>query len=154
MEEIILGERIALGNFTFTTENMIAYSRKFDPVDFHVDEEAGNASLYGALTAAGLHVGAAWMSCLVKRTADARAALAAQGKTLPEIGPSTGFKNMRWFKPVYAGDVISFFTTAMQKRPLASRPQWGMVSGFNEGLNQAGAQVFSFESAVLTRSLS
>jgi acyl dehydratase len=33
---------------------------------------------------------------------------------------------------------------------LASRTGWAMVSGYNEGVNQTGALVFSFESAVLT----
>lgn len=154
LEEIVLGRRIALGECRFTTANMIAYAKKFDPVGFHVDEAAGKASFYGALTAAGLHVGAEWMANFVRRNTIARGALAAKGKVLPEVGPSPGFKNMRWLKPVFADDVISYFTTAAHKRLLASRPGWGMVTGFNEGVNQNGVLVFSFESAVLTRSLS
>jgi acyl dehydratase len=153
-EEIVLGQRWALGEVTFTADNMIAYSRKFDPVGFHVDEAVGRASLYGAMTAAGLHVGACWMACFVKRNTEARALLEKHGKVLPEIGPSPGFRNMRWLKPVCAGDVISFFATPTHKRALASRPGWGMLSGFNEGVNRNGDLVFSFESAVLTASLS
>ncbi len=150
IHEIMLGERISFGTFGFTAENMTAYSRKFDPVGFHVDEAAGRASPYGAITAAGLHVGCGWMFRYIATNTAARAALESQGKVLPETGPSPGFKNMRWLKPVFAGDVLSFFTTATSKRPLASRPGWGMVSGHNEGINQNGEVVFSFESAVLT----
>ena len=152
MEEIVLHELVALGSFAFTRNNMIAYSHKFDPVGFHVDEAAGRASIYGAMTAAGLHVGAAWMSCYITRNAKARATLEATGKHLPEVGPSPGFKNMRWLKPVFAGDVISFFTTPIQKRLLKSRPGWGMVSGYSEGINQNGVLVFSFESSELIAS--
>lgn len=150
MEEIALGQRVALGSYAFNAENMLAYSSKFDPVGFHVDEAEGKASLYGAMTAAGLHVGCGWMVCFIERNTAARAALEAAGKQLPEIGPSPGFKNMRWLKPVFAGDVLGYFTTATAKRPLASRHGWGIVSGFNEGVNQHGELVFSFESAVLT----
>ena len=150
MEEITLDDRVALGSYSFSIENMLAYSRKFDPVGFHVDDAAGKASVYGAMTAAGLHVGCGWMACFIERNTAARAALEAVGKQLPEIGPSPGFKNMRWLKPVFAGDTLHYFTTATAKRPLASRPGWGVVSGYNEGMNQHGELVFSFESAVLT----
>jgi acyl dehydratase len=153
MEEIALGQRVALGSYTFSVDNMLAYSRKFDPVGFHVDAAAGKASVYGAMTAAGLHVGCGWMVCYIDCNTRARATLEAAGQRLPEIGPSPGFKNMRWMKPVFAGDEVSYFTTASAKRALASRPGWGMVSGFNEGVNQHGELVFSFESAVLTARL-
>jgi acyl dehydratase len=149
MEEIELHQRIALGTYTFTRENMIAYSRKFDPVGFHVDEAAGKASPYGAMTAAGLHTACGWMACYVAKNSAERLALERQGKTLPEVGPSPGFKNMCWLKPVFVGDVISYFTTATTKRALRSRAGWAMVSGFNEGVNQNGETVFTFESAVL-----
>lgn len=153
MEEITLGERIALGAHAFTRENMLAYSRRFDPVGFHVDDEAAKASPFGAITAAGLHTACAWMICYVRTNTAARHALAAQGKPLPEVGPSPGLANMRWLKPVFAGDELTYFTTATAKRALASRPGWGMVSAYNEGINQRGELVFSFESAVLTRLL-
>jgi acyl dehydratase len=150
MEEIELQKRVALGSYSFTRENMLAYSLKFDPVGFHVDEEAGKASIYGAVTAAGLHVGSGWMACFVGSNTAARHALQQAGKPLPEIGPSPGFKNMKWTKPVFVGDVISYFTTATQKRTLASRPGWGMVTSYCEGVNQHGDLVFTFEGAILT----
>jgi acyl dehydratase len=150
MEEIALDVPVALGSYNFTRENMLAYSRKFDPVGFHVDDEAGRLSPFRAITAAGLHVACGWMVCFVETNTRARDALVAAGKELPEIGPSPGIKTMRWLKPVYAGDVIAFSTMARAKRALASRPGWGMVSGYNEGVNQQGEVVFSFESAVLT----
>jgi acyl dehydratase len=152
MEQIALNARVALGSYIFTRENMLSYSLKFDPVGFHVDDTAGKASPYGAVTAAGLHVAAGWMRCFVDTNAKARAALVGRGVTLPELGPSPGFKNMKWLKPVYAGDELFYFTTAAQRRVLRSRPGWGIVSGFNEGVNRNGDLVFSFESVVLTAS--
>jgi acyl dehydratase len=150
MDEIVLGQRVPLGTFSFSHANMVAYGRQFDPVGFHVDEMAGRASPYGAMTAAGLHTACGWMVCFVDCNTRARNALATAGKVLPEVGPSPGFKAMRWLAPVFAGDVISYFTTATSARALASRPGWGMVAGYNEGVNQHGTLVFSFESAVLT----
>jgi acyl dehydratase len=153
MEEIVQHQRVALGSYSFTRENMQAYSRKFDPVDFHVDEPAGRASLYRAMTAAGLHVASGWMAHFVRSNTAARQALEAAGRPLPAIGPSPGFKNMKWLKPVYAGDIVSYYTTAIRARPLASRPGWGMVTSDCEGVNQQGVLVFSFEGAVMTARL-
>jgi acyl dehydratase len=153
MEEIELHRRVALGGYTFTRENMLAYSVQFDPLIFHIDDDAGRNSIYGAITAAGLHVGSGWMACFVRSNTEARLALQQAGRLLPDIGPSPGFKNMKWLRPVFAGDVISYFTTATQKRALASRPGWGMVTSYCEGVNQHGEFVFTFEGAVLTACL-
>lgn len=152
LEEITLDKRVALGSYNFSRENMHAYAGKFDPVGFHVDEAAGRASPYGAMTAAGLHVACGWMTCFVQTNAVARHILEVAGKPLPDIGPSPGFKNMKWLKPVFAGDELSYFTTATQTRVLSSKPGWGIVTSHNEGVNQHGTIVFSFEGAVLTSS--
>jgi acyl dehydratase len=138
MEEIELGKRVALGQYAFTVENIKAYARQFDPVALPRGE------------AAGLHVACGWMACFVDSNTNARAILQQAGKTLPEIGPSPGFQHMRWLKPVFAGDVLRYFTTATHKRPLASRPGWGMVQGHHEAVNQHGETVFTFEGAVMT----
>jgi acyl dehydratase len=152
MEEIELGKCVALGSHVFTRENMLAYAHKFNPAGCHVDDEAGRASPYGAMTAAGMHTASCWMKCFVATNTQARDALAAAGKILPDLGPSPGFKNLRWLRPVFAGDEISYFATPTQARLLRSKPGWGIVSGYNEGVNQKGDLVFSFESAVLTKS--
>lgn len=151
LEDVEIGRRIVLGSYRFTRQNMLAYARQFDPVGFHVDDEAGKASVYGALTAAGLHAASAWMQCYVAANALARQQAAEQGQRLPEIGPSPGFRDMKWLKPIFVDDVVQFSTTATAVRPLASRKGWGMVTAHNEGVNQNGELVFSFESAVLTQ---
>ena len=66
------------------------------------------------------------------------------------LGPSPGFTNLRWLKPVFPGDTVSYSTTVTGKRDMASRPGWGLVFALNEGVNQDGILVFSFESKVMT----
>ncbi|MEJ1938017.1 MaoC family dehydratase N-terminal domain-containing protein, partial [Nostoc sp. NIES-2111] len=60
------------------------------------------------------------------------------------LGPSPGFRDMKWLKPVYAGDTITYASTLVDKRPSASRPQWGLVTHRNTGVNQKGELVFEF----------
>jgi acyl dehydratase len=90
------------------------------------------------------------MKCFVATNIAARAKLQAGGKALPETGPSPGFANLKWLQPVFPGDTVRYRSTVTAKRQLASRPAWGLVSSLNEGRNQAGDLVFSFEGKVLT----
>ena len=39
------------------------------------------------------------------------AQLKAEGKTLPVMGPSPGITNLKWLRPVFAGDSVHYFTT-------------------------------------------
>ena len=66
----------------------------------------------------------------------------------PMLGPSPGFKAMRWLKPVYAGDTIRYRTTLTDRRASASRPGWGLAFARNTGTNQRGEEVFRFDSTV------
>jgi acyl dehydratase len=63
----------------------------------------------------------------------------------PRLGPSPGFRNLRWLKPVYAGDRITYHSVLADKRASASRPQWGLFFHHNTGVNQNRETVFSFE---------
>ena len=64
---------------------------------------------------------------------------------LPAVGgPSPGFKDLRWIKPVLAGDTIRFASEVESIRISESRPQWAILQGRNTGTNQRGELVFSF----------
>ncbi len=52
-------------------------------------------------------------------------------------------------KPVYAGDTIAYSTMATEKVDLKTRPQWGLLRSYNEGVNQNGELVMSFIGQVL-----
>jgi acyl dehydratase len=68
----------------------------------------------------------------------------AAGVPVARMGPSPGFDELKWLKPVYAGDRISFASEVIAKRESRSRPGWGVVSIKNVGRNQAGDDVLSF----------
>ena len=87
------------------------------------------------------------MKRLVERRTRQRAAALARGERPAAFGPSPGFRELRWLKPVYAGDVLTYRTSAVDKRPSASRPEWGLVLSHNTGHNQAGELVYEFKGA-------
>jgi acyl dehydratase len=143
-EDIEVGERRDLGSFTFTAEDIKRFARQFDPQRFHLSEEEGRNSLFGGLTASGWHVASACMKMIVADGQRAAREAAARGAKVAVWGPSPGFRELRWFRPVLAGDALSFASVVETKRRSDSRPQWGIVQVRNSGTNQRGELAFSF----------
>lgn len=145
-DELVIGESYELGSLVFTPEEIVAFARSFDPQPFHMDEEAAKKSSFGALCASGWHTAAGWMGAMVSHRRRQEAALAPN--VAPRLGPSPGFKNLRWLKPVYAGDRITYHSAVAGKRASLSRPDWGLFFHHNTGVNQKGETVFSFDGCV------
>ncbi|MGO4437901.1 MaoC family dehydratase [Rhizobium sp. RAF56] len=143
------GEKIELGSRTFTAEDIIRFASLYDPQPFHVDPEAAKHSLFGGLCASGWHTCAAWMRCFVDHYSGEVARLTSEGIAPPKVGPSPGFRNLQWLRPVFAGDTIRFFATLTGSRTLATRPGWRLVSMVNEGVNQHDETVMRFDGSVL-----
>jgi acyl dehydratase len=72
----------------------------------------------------------------------------ARGEAVGRTGPSPGFRELKWIKPVYADDTITFASEVVETRPVRSRPDKGLVFARNTGINQDGELVFSFVSIV------
>jgi acyl dehydratase len=142
-EDIEVGQRRELGSFTFTAEAIKRFAAQFDPQRFHLDEEEGRKSLFGGLAASGWHVGSVCMKLLVADGQHLAKQAAARGERLAVWGPSPGFRELRWIKPVLAGDTISFASVVEAMRTSDSRPQWGILQARNTGTNQRGELVFS-----------
>ena len=144
-DTFIVGEPLVLGSHLFTAEDIVRFARQYDPQAFHVDAEAAKASVLGGLCASGWHTAAACMRLNVDYRYGRLKAWIEAGNAAPRIGPSPGFKNMRWPKPVFAGDTITFTQTVTEKRVSDSRPGWGLLSFTTLGVNQDGAKVFTFD---------
>jgi acyl dehydratase len=145
-EEMQVDARVELGSFAFTADEIVAFARSFDPQPFHMDEAAARASAFGKLAASGWHTGSVWMAAMVSHRKRQEAAFrATRTGAPPRLGPSPGFTNLRWSKPVFAGDRITYHSRCTDKRESASRPQWGLFFHRNSGVNQNGEEVFSFE---------
>ncbi|KJS16627.1 MAG: dehydratase [Hoeflea sp. BRH_c9] len=145
------GTRQELGGHVFTAEAIIDFARQFDPQRFHLDAESAKDSVFGGLCASGWHTAATWMKLNLASNAIEAKKAQDEGRALPEFGPSPGFRNLRWFKPVYAGDEIFYSRTIRGTRPLASRPGWSILELSSEARDSQGELVMSFDSAALIR---
>jgi acyl dehydratase len=151
-EYFLIGETVTLGSHKFGAEEIKAFARKYDPQIFHVDEEAARKSVLGGLCASGWHTAATWMRLMVEYQVREDAARRARGEAVATLGPSPGFRELKWLKPVYAGDTIKYSTEIIDKRVSNSRPGWGIMSIHNTGVNQNGEPVISFISVAFVQS--
>ena len=142
-EDLRIGTCVALGSHTFTAEEIKAFAREFDPQPFHLDETAAAASHFGALCASGWHTAAICLRLMVNDRRRRQDELRRRGEPIAKTGPSPGLRDIKWPRPVYVGDTISFAHEIVELRDLADRPGVGLRVARNTGTNQRGELVYS-----------
>lgn len=135
-EDLTVGETHDAGPRTVTDEEIIEFAEKYDPQSFHVDREAANDSMFGGLAASGWHTASVAMRLLVDGYFKDVA-----------IGGALGVDDLRWRKPVYAGDELGITVT------VADKEEWdderGRVEFDLEAYNQDDVLVHSRTELVL-----
>lgn len=137
-EDLAVGEVIDLGHETITKDMIFAFAREFDPLPFHLDEEAARKSLLGGLASSGWQTGGLGLRMLVDRFLS----------TVASCG-GLGFRNLKWKNPVMAGDTIGGTVTIAELRRSNSHPQWGIVTLDFDVRNQKDKPVLTMRLANL-----
>jgi acyl dehydratase len=133
-EDFEVGQVREFGRETVSREEIVDFARSFDPQPFHVDEEAARASPYGGLIASGWHTSALLMRMIVNDLL---------GPGSGSLG-SPGADEVRWLRPVRPGDILTARAEVLETRPLASKPDRGLVKSRFTLLNDAGETVMTF----------
>jgi acyl dehydratase len=133
-EDFKVGERSEMGRHTFATDEIIAFARQFDPQPFHTDADAARDTPFGGLIASGWHTCAVGMRLMVENYI---------GRTV-SLG-SPGIDDIRWLKPVRAGDTLTYSRIVIESRASASRAGVGLVKHRWEAVNQSGETVLTME---------
>ena len=129
-EDFEVGSRRELGSYLVTEEEILSFARQYDPQPFHIDKEAATSSIYGGLISSG------WMTCSIMMRL---LVLSTTGKSASMGSP--GVDEIRWLKPVYAGDTLSVVLNVLDSRPSQSKPDRGVVHTQWEATNQRGELV-------------
>jgi acyl dehydratase len=129
-EDLTPGRVFDLGTAVVDRDEMLAFARRFDPQPFHVDEEAGKASIFGALAASGWFTASVWMRTYVDGVL-ARAS---------SLG-SPGGEDIAWPAPVFAGDELRASMEVLEARRSRSRPNLGLVK-LRASLHRGDEMVF------------
>jgi acyl dehydratase len=141
-----LGEKVTLGSYSFTEQNIIAFARKYDPQPFHIDKAAAEASIYHGLIASGWQTAAVWMKLTI---ALRRAQLAAGAVATQENFVSPGVRDLKWLKPVRPGTTLTYTNVSIAKMDWPTLSQFGLVEGWNEARDDSGTLYYSFINRVL-----
>ncbi|MEM5429134.1 MaoC family dehydratase [Cupriavidus oxalaticus] len=129
-EDFEVGSRRELGSYVVTEEELLAFARQYDPQPFHIDKEAAAKSIYGGLISSG------WMTCSIMMRL---LVLSTTGKSASMGSP--GVDEIRWIKPVFAGDTLTVVLNVLDTRPSQSKPDRGIVHTQWEATNQRGELV-------------
>jgi acyl dehydratase len=134
-EDFTEGQVIELGTIPVLSEDeIIAFARQYDPQPFHTDPVAAKETIYGELIASGWQTALLTMRLMVDKLLSQTAA---QG--------SPGVENIRFLKPVRAGDRLRGRYTVLVAEPSAKKPTRGKILGRTELLDEAGDVVYSMD---------
>ncbi|MCB1384819.1 MAG: MaoC family dehydratase [Nitratireductor sp.] len=139
-EDMPVGSEREIGPRTVTAAEIVEFAREFDPIPFHLDAEAGEASMLGGLAASGWHVCALSM----RMTCDAFL-LESSGLGSP------GISECQWVAPVLAGDTLRGKVVVESARLSASRKGLGLLGLRCELVNQHGELVLRYWNIGLMR---
>ncbi|MBE7367112.1 MaoC family dehydratase [Ramlibacter pallidus] len=133
-EDLAPGSVRELGSTMVDAAEVKEFAGKYDPQPFHLDEEAGKASLFGGLCASGWHTCAMAMRLTVDNLLRHSASLG-----------SPGLESLKWLKPVFPGDRLTLRHTILESRAMRKRPDAGIVRSRWDLYNQDGAKVLEME---------
>ncbi len=131
-EDLREGEPLPCRPFSLERSEIVEFGRKYDPLPFHVDEEAARNSLFGGLIASSLHT----------LSACTRAVVEAQGDVA--ILSGLGIDEVKLFQPVRPGDVLSVDARWSDLKRSRSRPDRGIAGLRCTVTNQRGETVAAY----------
>ena len=126
-EDFTVGESWDLGAYTVSAEEIKSFAREFDPQFFHLDEDRARSSVLGGLSASGWHTCGILMRLMVDGYLGRTAGMG-----------SPGLDEVKWLKPVYAGETLRGRMTVLAKRQSKSRPEMGLVTMKWEAQSEKG----------------
>ena len=126
-EDFPLGRQFPLGPHIVTAEEILVFAREFDPQRFHLDDAEAKSSVLGGLSASGWHTCAMLMRMLCDSYLNRSAGMG-----------STGMDEVKWLKPVRAGETLSGTMTVIERRISSKRPDLGILKCRWDLFNQAG----------------
>lgn len=125
-----------------TAEEIKRFAAEFDPMPFHLDEEAAKASLLVALCASSVHI-LALGSQLSHESQGGEEEMA--------VLSGLGWDEVRLKSPLFAGDHIRAQSVVESKRVSGSRPDCGIVTMRSEIMREDGAMVATYKISVLVK---
>jgi acyl dehydratase len=130
-EDFVIGQVHKTMGVTITEEAVIRFAMEYDYQPFHADKVAAKESMFGGLIASGLQTLAMTFRMCNQAQLFAGNALA-----------GIGLDDVRFIKPVYAGDTIHAVVTIADRREAGKYPKAGIIKWDIKTMNQKDELVF------------
>lgn len=140
-EDMQVGDSaVSPGDYLLEEEEIKSFCGRWDPMPFHIDDDAAKNSIVGKLFTSALH-----SLSIANRL----------GHTISQEETSTlaglGWEDVRFRAPACVGDRLRLRGEIISKRELSSRPDRGIVTSRLELFNQDDEVVVSYETKALMR---
>ena len=138
-EDMQLGvKKTTDASHTVSTDEIKDFAQQWDPMPFHLDEQAASQTPVGVLFASGLHTIAIGIRLSHQLMDEPVAAIAGLGWT-----------DVRFPQPVLPGDTLSMTSELVDKRESRSKPDRGIITSLNQVYNQRGELVAEYKISTL-----
>jgi acyl dehydratase len=127
------------GPITVTADEIIDFSRRYDPLPMHLSASGGQDTVHDGLIASGV------LTIALKQ----RLIMSIERNTA--IIGAVRIDNQQFLKPVRPRDTLSMYQVCTGTRESKSRPDRGLVFWAFKLTNQTGTMVFSSDDTVMVR---
>ena len=138
-EDIEVGTTRCFGSYLVKRDEVLDFARRYDPQQFHLDDDAAARTHFKRLSASGWHTCAMTMAMIVEHQ-----------RSVGHCGlGSPGIDELRWLTPVYPGDTLRVEATVTEKRRSRSKHDMGLFRTLTRVLNQNDILVMTFTSMAM-----
>ena len=116
-EDFVVGETYEFDTVQISEDEIIEFGQQYDPLPFHISDEAATETPFDGLIASGLQTFALSQRQIVDQ-------LFGRARILGSVG----FDEVLFPNPVRPGDILSTSLEVVEKRPSASKPSRGLVT--------------------------
>jgi acyl dehydratase len=137
-EDIVVGATLQAGPYVIPEQEMTAFAHAWDPMPMHTDRDYA-LKHHGGLTAPGTYLLAVKLKLI---------------HTLPfrhTVIASTGYDDVRFHRPVHAGETVKVRLEWTGKRRSRSKPDRGIVTAHNVLIDMMGEAVVSHRDTLIMR---
>lgn len=130
-EDLVVGEYAESAPALVSEEEIIEFATRYDPQYFHMDPEAAKSHpQFGEVVASGIHILAVWRQRDHEITGDIRWIC------------GISWDDLRWNKPMRAGDSVRATAKLLDKRDSKSKPDRGVAVYRYALVNQDEVELF------------
>lgn len=116
-EDLVVGDTYTVGHYQVRRDEVLDFAGRYDPQDFHLDDDAAARGPFGRLAASGWHTAAMMMRMMVDDM---------HARGMASMG-GAGVDELRWLHPVYPEDKLRLDARLIEKRRSRSRPDMGLL---------------------------